>query len=148
MSDNKLTGKQALQFIQSRTSVDGAGKYNLQVIGNPQLHEGKFIINLKAITPRGLEKAKAHLREGEYDAGANTNMSTNVFADSNFIPAKGEYISCMVDRVETRDGQGDWGVVSISEIKAKSASKATLGDEFANLLDEEVEESTPDAELG
>ena len=138
MSEQRLSGKQALQFIQSRTMVDKAGKFNLQVIGNPQLHEGKYIINLKAITPRGLEKAKEHLREGEYDAGANTNMSTNVFVDSDFVPSKGEYVSCMVDRVDTRDGQGDWGIVSISEIATTKAGKASLGDEFANLAEEEA----------
>lgn len=138
MSEQKLSKDRAVSFIQSRTMVDGAGKYNLQVVGNPQLHEGKYIINLKAITPRGLEQAKELLREGEYDKGANTNMSTNVFADASFIPSKGEYISCMVERVDTRDGQGDWGIVSISEIATKKAGKASLGDEFANLAEEET----------
>lgn len=144
MSEQRLKPDQAIGFIQSRTMVDKAGKYNLQVIGNPQLHEGKFIINLKAITPRGLEKSKELLREGEYDKAANTNMSTNVFADASFVPAKGEFISCMVERVDTRDGQGDWGIVSVSEISTTKAGKANLGDEFANLAEAKEEASNED----
>lgn len=143
MSEQRLTAKQAISFIQSRTQVSEPGKYNLQVIGS-NLHEGKYIINLKAQDPKGLEAAKEHLRAGEYDDAANTNMSTNVFADASFIPAKGEFIACMVDNVPTRDGGTKLGVVSISEIKARSASKANLGDEFANLLDEV--EATADAD--
>lgn len=135
MSEQRLSAAKAVKFIQARTSVNEPGKYNLQVLGsNP--HDGRIIINLKAQEPKGLEAAKQHLRDGEFDAAANTNMSTSVFEDANFIPAKGEYIACMVDYVETRDGGTKLGVVSISEIKAKSAGNASLGDEFANLLDE------------
>ena len=124
-----------MQFIQSRTLVTEPGKYSLQVIG-ANSHEGKVILNLKAQEPKGLEQAKEFLRAGETDKSANTNMSTSVFEDANFIPAKGEFISCMVDNVPTRDGGTKLGIVSISEIKAKSAGKVSLGDEFANLLEE------------
>lgn len=142
MSEQKLSPKQAVQFIQSRTKVDAPGKYNLQVIGNPNLHEGKYIVNLKAITDSGLAKAKELLRQGEYDSAANTNMSTNVFADASFIPSKGEYVACMVDHVPTRDGGTTLGIVSMSEIASRTASKADLGDEFANFLEEAPEVDT------
>lgn len=133
----ELTGKEALQFIQSRTRVDSPGKYNLAVIGNPQLHEGKFIINFKAMNPKGIAKAQEHLRAGEYNEAVNTNMSTNVFEDASYVPSKGEYVACMVDYVDSRDGGKTLGIVSISEIATKSGAKTNLGDEFANLLDEQ-----------
>tara|TARA_R110000751_G_scaffold275243_1_gene376076 strand:+ start:198 stop:659 length:462 start_codon:yes stop_codon:yes gene_type:complete len=145
-NEQRITAKQAIQFIQSRTSVVEPGKYTLQVIGANH-HAGKIILNLKAQEPQGMEAAKEALRDGRYDDAGNTNMSTNVFDDAAFIPAKGEFISCMVDVVETRDGGTKLGVVSISEIKAKVAGKVSLGDEFANLLEEEVAEEAA-TELG
>jgi len=139
----ELSGKQAVQFINSRTSVNEAGKYALQVI-SANHYEGKVILGLKAQSPTGLAAAQEALRAKNYSDAANTNMSTSVFADSAFIPSKGEHISCMVDYVENRKGDMVLGVVSVSEIKARSTKKVMLGDEFANLLDE-VEE--PSAEV-
>lgn len=147
-NSSTITAKQAVQFIQSRTMVQGPGKYNLQVINEPTAFEGRLIVNLKAQTPSGLAKAKEHLRNNEYSEAANTNLSTSVFADAAYIPAKGDHVSCMVDYVEARDGSQVLGVVSLSEIKARSASKVSLGDEFANLLDEEVVAETETPELG
>ena len=141
MNAQRLTPKQAVQYISSRAQISDTGKYDLQVL-NVNHHEGKVIINLKAQDPKGLAEAKELLRSGEYDAAANTNMSTNVYADASFIPSKGEFISCMVAEVPTRDGGTKLGVVSISEIKAKATSKVSLGDEFANLLEDSVEESS------
>jgi hypothetical protein len=127
-------------------SIVEPGKYTLQVIGANH-HAGKVILNLKAQEPKGLELAKEAIREGRYNDAANTNMSTNVFDDAAFIPAKGEYISCMIDYVPTRDGDTKLGVISISEIKARTTTKVSLGDEFANLLDEVAAEEQS-AELG
>ena len=142
MNAQKLTPKQAVQYISSRAQISSTGKYELQVL-SVNHHEGRVIINLKAQDPKGLAEAKELLHAGEYDAAANTNMSTNVYADASFIPTKGEYITCMVAEVPTRDGGSKLGVVSISEIKAKATSKVSLGDEFANLLAEtETEESS------
>lgn len=139
-STTALTAAQAVQFIQSRVQVTEPGKYALQVISaNP--FEDRVILGLKAQASDKLEVAKQHLREGDYNAAANTNMSTSVFSNSGFIPAKGEHISCMVDYVENREGKMVLGVVSISEIKARSTKKVNLGDEFANLLDTENTES-------
>jgi len=148
MNDQRLTAKQAVQYIQSRTPISEPGKYTLQVIG-ANVHAGKVILNLKAQDPKGTELAKEHLRAGEYDAAANTNMSTNVFEDASFIPSKGDFIHCMVAEVPTRDGGFKLGVTNISEIKAKNvATKVSLGDEFANLLEdvvaEEATETTTD----
>jgi len=144
----RLTGKQAVQYIQSRVGINEPGKYTLQVIStNP--HNGKVIVNLKAQSAEGLAKAKAHLTAGEYDDAANTNMSTSVFADASFIPAKGEYVSAMVDYVENRKGDMVLGVVSINEMRARTTTKVSLGDEFANLLDveasaDESDDNNPD----
>lgn len=145
MSQEKtLSGKQAVQFIQSRIKVDSPGKYNLPVIGRPNLHEGKYIINFKAMNPKGLAKAQELLREGDYSGAANTNMTHNVFEDANYIPAQGEYVSCMVDWVDSRDGGKTLGIVAINEIATKSGGKTSLGDEFASLLEEEAPASTPE----
>jgi len=134
----ELSGKQAVQFINSRTSVNEAGKYALQVI-SANHYQGRVILGLKAQSPTGLAQAQEALRAKAYSDAANTNMSTSVFADAAFIPSKGEHVSCMVDYVENRKGEMVLGVVSVSEIKAKTASKVSLGDEFANLLDDEDE---------
>ena len=137
---SKLTAKQAISFINSRTNITEPGKYALQVISaNP--YENKVIVGLKAQSPTGLAVAKEALRSKDFDSAANTNMSTSVFADASFIPSKGEHISAMVDYVENRKGEMVLGVVSISEMKARTASKVNLGDEFANLLDDESTES-------
>jgi hypothetical protein len=133
----QLTADQAVKFIQSRTNVSEPGKYNLQVISvNP--YEDRIIVGLKAQSSTGLAKAKEALRAGNYSEAANTNMSTSLFADAKFVPAKGEHVACMVDYVENREGHMVLGVVSVSEIKARNTSKVSLGDEFANLLDANV----------
>ncbi len=140
----RLTGKQAVSFIQSRTQVNKPGKYTLQVIGS-NFHNGKIILNLKAQDSKGLEAAKEHLRNGRFDDAANTNMSTNVFEDAAYIPSKGEFINCMVAEVPTRDGGTKLGIVSISEVPTEKSTKISLGDEFASFLDE-VEEANEVAE--
>ena len=142
----RLTGKKAVQYIQSRVGINEPGKYALQVVStNP--HNGKVIVNLKAQSSEGLAKAKAHLSAGEYDEAANTNMSTSLFADA-FVPAKGEHVSVMVDYVKNRKGDMVLGVVSLSEMKARATTKVSLS-EFANLLDEvesadESDDNNPD----
>lgn len=146
-STTGLTAPQAVKFIQSRVQINEPGKYSLQVISaNP--YENRIILGLKAQSSTGLEQAKEHLRKGNYSDAANTNMSTSVFADASYIPSKGEHITCMVDYVTARDGSEVLGVVSVSEIKARSTKKVSLGDEFANLLDEidsdNTTEHTPD----
>jgi hypothetical protein len=132
---SSITGKQALQFIQSRMSINAPGKYSVQVI-NANAYKERFIIGLKAQSPTGLEQAKEALRAKDYAKAGNTNMSTSVFADASWIPAKGEFVNVIVDYVTARDGSSVLGVTNISEMVAKSAKKVDLGDEFANLLDE------------
>lgn len=137
-----VTGKQAMQWLNSRTSVNEPGKYALQVVSsNP--YEGRIILGLKAQSSEGLAIAKEHLRAGEFAEAANTNMSTSVFPDA-YVPAKGEHVSCMVDYVKNRKDEMVLGVVSVSEIKAKSTAKVSLGDEFANLLDSKEDTSSDD----
>ena len=144
-----VTLKDAVKYIQSRTQVNEPGKYSLQVI-SANAYQNKIILGLKAQASDALVKATQHLRDKEYRKGANLNMTTSVFADASFIPSKGEFITCMVDYVTARDGSQVLGVVSVSEIKARSTKKVNLGDEFANLLDEmdededETTEHTPD----
>lgn len=143
-----LTAADAVKFIQSRVQINEPGKYTLQVISaNP--FENRLILGLKAQSSDGLAKAKQALREGRYNDAANTNMSTSVFADASFIPAKGEHVSAMVDYVENRKGDMVLGVVSINEMRARTTTKVSLGDEFANLLDveasaDESDDNNPD----
>lgn len=133
-STKELTGAQAIQYIQSRVQINEPGKYALQIV-SANHYEDRVILGLKAQSPTGLAQAKEALREGRYNDAANTNMSTSVYADSSFVPSKGEYVNCIVDYVQNRKGEMVLGVTSVSEMKAKSASKVNLGDEFANLLD-------------
>jgi len=141
-STTALTAAQAVRYIQSRVQITEPGKYSLQVI-SANAYENRIICGLKAQSSTGLANAKEELRKGNFNEAANTNMSTSVFADASFIPAKGEHISCMVDYVTARDGSQVLGVVSVSEIKARSTKKVNLGDEFANLLDEPTESDEP-----
>ncbi len=142
----QITGAEAISYIQSRVQVNEPGKYTLQVISaNP--YENRIILGLKAQSIEGLAKAKEFLREGKFNDAANTNMSTSVYADSSFVPAKGEYVACMVDYVENRKGEMILGVTSVSEIKARTTKKVNLGDEFANLLDVANEASSDEPQL-
>lgn len=146
VSTTGLTAPQAVKYIQSRVQITEPGKYSLQVI-SANAYENRIICGLKAQSSTGLAVAKEQLRNGNYSEAANTNMSTSVFADASFIPAKGEHISCMVDYVTARDGSQVLGVVSVSEIKARSTKKVSLGDEFANLLDEPASDESDDPTL-
>ena len=142
----QITGAEAISYIQSRVQVNEPGKYTLQVISaNP--YENRIILGLKAQSIEGLAKAKEFLREGKFNEAANTNMSTSVYNDSSFIPAKGEYVTCMVDYVENRKGEMILGVTSVSEIKARATKKVNLGDEFANLLDVAKDSSSDEPQL-
>ena len=134
--DNRLTGEQAVRFIKSRKLITSPGKYNLQVIGEPNHYEDKVIINLKATSAKLLEDAKEELREGNFDKAANSNFTFSPFAESAYIPAKGEHVACMVDWVEGRDGGQVLVITACTEIKSSATSRVNLGDEFANLLDE------------
>ena len=146
VSTTGVTAPQAVKYIQSRVQITEPGKYSLQVI-SANAYENRIICGLKAQSSTGLAVAKEQLRNGNYAEAANTNMSTSVFADASFIPAKGEHISCMVDYVTARDGSQVLGVVSVSEIKARSTKKVSLGDEFANLLDEPANDESDEPTL-
>jgi len=140
--DNKLSGKSAVQIINSRTAVVKPGRYDLQVTSTPTHYEGKVIINLKGATPKMLESAKADLREGKFDKSANHQLSFSPFADSAFIPAKGEIVNCQIGLVDARDGGQVLAVIAMAPMVAENASKISLGDEFANFLEEAPEETT------
>jgi len=149
MSDNKLSGKSALQIVKSRTAVIKAGRYDLQVTSTPTHYEDKVIINLKGATSKMIEASKQSLRDGNYDEAANNQLSFSPFADNAFIPAKGETVNCQLGMVDARDGGQVLAIISMSPMVAENASKVSLGDEFANLLDEvDAEEATAKNELG
>lgn len=142
----QITGAEAISYIQSRVQITEPGKYTLQVISaNP--YENRIILGLKAQSIEGLAKAKEFLREGKFNEAANTNMSTSVYNDSSFIPAKGEHVACMVDYVENRKGEMVLGITSVSEIKARTTKKVNLGDEFDNLLDVAKDSSSDEPQL-
>lgn len=138
MSDNKLSGKSALQIVKSRTAVIKAGRYDLQVTSTPTHYEDKVIINLKGATNKMIEASKQHLRDGAFDEAANQQLSFSPFADNAFIPAKGEYVNCQIGEVPARDGGTVLAVIAMSPLAAESAAQVSLGDEFANLLEEEA----------
>ena len=138
-STNRLTGKRAVQIVQSRTSVPRPGRYDLMVTSTPTHYKDKVIINIKGATPKMTEKAMQHLRDAEYDAAANCQLSFSPFAESAFIPNKGETVNCQVDYVQNKDGEDILVITSMSAIAAERTAKVSIGDEFANLLAEEDE---------
>lgn len=135
---NNLTAKQAISYISSRDIVEQSGVYYTTSVVSVNFHEGKYIVNFKAMTMAQLEKAEALLDEGKWDEASNQNLSTNVFADAKFIPAVGERVKITADHVELREGGTDLRVTSIAPLAVATAKKASsLKDKFANLLAEE-----------
>ena len=144
----RLSGKQAVQIVQSRTAVVKAGRYDLAVTSTPTYYEDKIIINLKGATPKMTEKATQHLRDGEYDLAANSQLSFSPYADTAFIPSKGEIVNCQLGYVNARDGGQVLAIIAMSPMVAEKAARVSLGDEFANLLAEVSTESVSADELG
>jgi len=144
----RLSGKQAVQIVQSRTAVVKAGRYDLAVTSNPTHYEDKVIINLKGATPKMTEKATQHLRDGEFDNAANCQLSYSPYADTAFIPSKGEIVNCQLGYVNARDGGQVLAIIAMSPMVAEKAARVSLGDEFANLLAEEVSEEAHTDDLG
>ena len=145
--ENKLTPQKAVQYISSRDIVEQTGVYYTTSVTSVTFHDGKYIVNFKAMTPTQLEQAEAYLDEGEWDKASNCALSTNVFADASFVPAPKERVKITLDYVELRDGGTDLRVSSIAPLAVASAKKASsLKDKYANLLAEEesaIEKAKP-----
>jgi len=136
MNEQRLDAATALRIIKSRKLITSPGKYTAVVINEPNHHEDKVIMNLKATTSPLVEQAKQDFRDGEFDKAANSNLSYSTFADTGYKPSQGEHVSIMVDYVPNREGKQILAIVSLNEIQSKSADKVSLGDEFENMLDE------------
>ena len=134
----ELTSAAALRIITSRVLVDHTNvgsNMTLQVTGEPNLHKGRYIINLKAHTVAQVQDAKANLEAKEYTKAANHNLTASIFADADYIPVKGEHIKALIGKYTAKDGSEKIGVTSVSAINSTSGKKADFS-EFENLLDD------------
>lgn len=115
----------SIQIIESRKLVATPGSYELKVTSVTPF-EDKFIANFAAMTPYHLGEAKRLITEGEFQEATNQNISASL-RPTDYIPAKGEIVKVYLDNVTTKSGVTGLFVTSVSEVKARTTTKVSLG---------------------
>lgn len=134
--------KDALQIINSRKLIAQPTVAQLKVTSVTPF-DGKFIVNLNAMTNYHVDEAKKHLAAGEIQEAVNQSLSASLRA-TDYIPSKGEIVKVVIEELVTKNnGIKGLFVTSLSELKATtSITKVSIIDE-----DEVFATSTEDARL-
>jgi len=125
----------AIQIIKSRRSVLTEGAYDLKVNSVVE-YDGKFIINLSAMSSYHVEQAVSLIKKGDYQGAVNSSLSFSA-RPSDFIPSKGEYVKVQVEKLTTKNGVTGLFPVALSPIKSIASGRIDI----ESLLEVEEEET-------
>lgn len=133
----------AKQILNSRILISAPGKYRVKVTNvTPYVRENgqsTDIVSVNAMTPYAQAQAIAALKEKDYDAACNTNMSGSVL-DRQYCPSKGEFVYMNVDAIPNKDGVEILVVQSFTEIPVSTTTKANFDAYFDEVPVEETAE--------
>jgi len=129
--DNDLDGQGA------KSVVDAQGVYHTsKVTSNPTLVDGKYIVNVSAITSAQEALIGELIEEDKLVEASKVGLSFNIFA-GGWVPAKGEIVKFTLGMVDTRDGGQDLRITSMAPLATAVTKKSSLRDRFANLRQEQ-----------
>lgn len=137
MNKEELTQEVVEKIISAKKEVNGEGYVNLKVNSVHYLPEDdRTIINLAGRTPFHTQEAIRLFGEGDLDAAANQGLSAGL-RPTDFIPAKGEIVKCMIEEVTTGNGVTGLFITSVTPLPVMKASKSTFS--FSAVPANEVE---------
>jgi len=122
----------AIQILKSRTLIAKPGKYRVKTTSATSFYKDLgngisqvAIANFDAMTSYHLEAAKTLFAQGDYQEACNQKLSASI-RSNDYNPSKGEIVDIVVDEVTTKNGITGLFIVSISPVKAETASKVNM----------------------
>jgi len=135
----ELTKENAERILESRMVITSTGKYELKVtnvtpferdLGNGMKQVA--IANLSAMTEYHAEEAVSDFNNEMYQNATNHTMSISV-RERDYMPAKGEILTCSVIEVFSKNVQQD--ILVVGAYKGQPVKKAAKFS-FANALND------------
>jgi hypothetical protein len=121
----ELTSEAAEKITSAKKIVDKPGAYNLKVTSVTP-YDGKYIVNLQAMTPYHEEQAQGFAEQGLLQDACNQNLTASQ-RQQDYIPSKGEWVKVNVDLIENSQGIMCLFVTSLTEIPITTTTrKASL----------------------
>jgi len=145
MKNQVLTAENAIQILNSRKKVTEVGKnYVLKVTSvtryfQPEDGDPRHIVNLNGMTSYHIGEAKKALKEGDFDASTNFNISASRRPGIDYTPQKGQLVNVVMEEYENKEGIKALGVASITALDTAVSSNI----DFSNFLEEEEETAAP-----
>jgi hypothetical protein len=129
--------KLASAILNSRVFVNKPGTFRMKVT-SVQLVDGKYIVNVNAITPYHKEVIDEAIAKGDLDAACNSHLSANVFINASFVPAKGQTVLAEVDQITTKNGVNGLFIMSVAPVPVEATIKAQF--DLSSIADDTTEE--------
>lgn len=117
----ELTSEAAEKITSAKKIVDKPGAYNLKVTSVTP-YDGKYIVNLQAMTPYHEEQAQGFAEQGMLQEACNQNLTASQ-RPQDYIPSKGEWVKVNVDLIENKDGVMCLFVTSLTEIPITTTTR-------------------------